>query len=245
MWDAWGRLVGAVASHLRGLGIALEIESEADRLWSGTLDEYLRLLAVAYDAAKAADPEVAIVLAGISTGSLLDDDPDDDVINARVLALPEPQRSSVARALDFYERSLRQGRYDIAEIHSLYAPSGIAPTVSRIRTLGAKRIWVGDSFPAASVCWSSPGWNQPPKPVMDARLLALERGDSGAREALHAEQVETIHERILAAEAAGCEVLGVGPLMRWPLVTGQPWQSLLGEDGKPLPVCDVIEAAHS
>jgi hypothetical protein len=244
MWDAWGRLAGALAAHLRGLGIALEIESEADRLWDGSVDEYLRLLAIAYQAIKAADADATVVLAGVSPGALLDDDPDDDEIGARIMALAEPQRSAVARALDFYERTLREGRYDVAEIHSLYSASGIAPAVRRVRALGARRVWIGDSFPSASVCWSPPGWNQQPKPEMDARLLALERGDVGAREALYDEQMDTTHERILEAEAAGCEVLGVGPIMRWPMVWGQPWQSLLDDAGKPLPVCDVIAAAQ-
>lgn len=244
MWDAWGRLCGALAAHLRGLGIAIEIESEADRLWNGTADEYLRLLSIAYQAIHAADADATVVLAGISPGSLLDDDPDDDEIGARVMALDEPQRSTVARALDFYTRTLREGRYDVAEIHSLYGASGIAPAVRRVRELGAKRVWIGDSFPSASLCWSAPGWNQPAKSDMDARLLALERGDRRTREDLYVEQVETTHERILAAEAAGCEAIGVGPLMRWPMVTGQPWQSLLDDRGEPLPVCDVIAAAQ-
>lgn len=242
LWDAYGRFCGAVAR--RYPGVALEIESEADRLWSGSIDEYLRLLAVAYQAIHAADPDAAVVLAGISPGSLLDDDPDDDEIGARVMALAEPQRSTVARALDFYGRSLAEGTYDVAELHSLYAPSGIAPTVRRMRDLGAREIWVGDSFPGASVCWSPPGWNQAPKAEMDARLLALERGDPGAREGLWREQLDTTHQRILAAEAAGCARLYVGPVVRWPLATGQPWQSLLGEKLEPLPVCQVIEAAQ-
>lgn len=244
MWDAWGRLCGALAAHLRGLDIAIEIESEADRLWNGSVDEYLRLLALGGEAIRAADAGALVVLAGISPGSLLDDDPDDDEIGARVMALDEPQRSYIARSLDFYTRTLREGRYDVAEIHSLYGVGGIAPAVRRVRELGAKRVWIGDSFPSASLCWSAPGWNQPAKADMDARLLALERGDAKAREALYVEQVDTTHERILAAEAAGCEAIGVGPLMRWPMVTGQPWQSLLDDRGEPLPVCDVIAAAQ-
>lgn len=244
MWDAWARFCGALAAHLRGSGIALELESEADRLWNGSVDEYLRLLSLGYQGIHAADPKATVVLAGISPGPLVDDDPDDDELSARIMALPDDQRAELVRARDFYGRSLAEGRYDVAELHSLYAPSGIAPTVRWMRKLGAKRVWVGDSFPSASLCWTAPGWNQPRKEDMDARLLAVERGDRGAREALYAEQLDSTYERILEAEAVGCEVLGVGPVVRWPLATGQPWQSLLGDDGKPLPVCDVIAAAQ-
>lgn len=244
MWDAWTRFCGALATHLKGSGIALEIESEADRLWSGSVDEYLRLLSLAYQAIHAADSSATVLLAGISPGSLLDDDPEDDELSTRIMALPDAQRAAVARAWDFYARTLAEGQYDVAECHSLYAPSGIAPAVRWMRRLGAQRVWVGDSFPSASLCWSPPGWCQPKKSDMDARLLAIERGDPGARESLYAEQVETTYERIIEAEAAGCEVLGVGPIARWPLATGQPWQSLLSDRGEPLPVCDVIRAAQ-
>lgn len=246
LWTAWARFCCALATRYRGRVQAWEIESEADRLWAGTVDEYLRLLRLAYGAIRSGDPSARVVLAGISLGSLVDDDPSGQVLNDRLDALPEPQRALAMRAQDFYARTLASPDYHVAEMHSLHAPSGIGPTVRWMREMAVRPIecWVGDSFPAASVCWSAPGWNQHPKPEMDLRLYKLEIGDATAKAALLAEQVTTTKARIDEARKAGAARLYVGPLLDWPMVSGQPWQGIIEADGKPRPVVGVIRAAQ-
>jgi hypothetical protein len=225
--------------------VALEIESEADWCWRGSVEEYLRLLSIAYDVTR--EFNTRIVLAGINVAGLLVDDPSDDDIAARVLGLPEDDRDRVTRALAFYERTLREGKYHAAGFHSLHQVSAIAPTVKRMRALmpAGREVWADDAFPCASLNFDSYGCNAPAtRKVMEARIDALDRGDKGAHAELDAEKVETTHARLVAMADAGVERCYIGPIRDWPRTIGQPWTGLLDASGTPRPVCDVIRAAQ-
>lgn len=249
MWAAYGRMCLSLAAYLLAAGrrVAIQIESEADQLFSGTVDDYLRLLATAYDEITAVNPRGLIVLAGINVAGLLADDPTDDVIGERIMGLPEPLRSSATRSLDFYERTLAEGRYHAAGFHSLHQVSAIAPTVKRMRALmpAGRAVWADDAFPGESLNYNSYRFNAPaPRAVMEARIDALDRSDPSALADLYVEQVETTHARLIAMSEAGVERVYLGPIRDWPRATGQPWQGILNADGTPRPVCDVIRAAQ-
>ena len=250
MWSAYGRMCMSLAAYLLASGrhVAIQIESEADQLFSGTVDDYLRLLATAYDEIAAVSPRALVVLAGINVAGLLADDPTDDVIGERIMGLPEPLRSSATRSLDFYQRTLVEGRYHAAGFHSLHQVSAIAPTVRRMRALmpARREVWADDAFPAASLNFDSYRFNAPAsRKEMETRLDALDRGDSASLADLYAEQVETTHARLIEMSEAGVERVYLGPLRDWPRATGQPWQGILNADGTPRPVCDVVRAAQS
>lgn len=247
MWKAWGQFVGALCGHLwsRGNPVAIEIESEADWCFAGSVKEYLRLLSIAYDAAAAT--RTTVVLAGINVAGWLSDDPSDDEIGERVMALPEDDRARVTRALGFYETTLREGQYDVAGFHSLHQVEAIGPTVKRMRALmpAGRAVWADDAFPAPSLVFDSYGFGAPAdRKAMEARINALDRGDSGALADLYAEQVETTHARLIEMADAGVERCYLGPIRDWPRGTGQPWQGLLDASGTPRPVCDVVRAAQ-
>ena len=250
MWQAWGQFTGALAAHLLDFSpvhVAIEIESEADWSFRGSVEEYLRLLSIAYDSIKAADWNAPVVLAGINVAGWLSDDPTDDEIGERVMALPEDDRARVTRALGFYERTLREGKYDAAGFHSLHQVAAIAPTVKRMRALmpAGRAVWADDAFPAPSLVFDSYGFGAPSdRKVMEARINALDRGDSVALAELYTEQVETTHARLIEMADADVERCYFGPIRDWPRATGQPWQGLLDASGTPRPVCDVIRAAQ-
>lgn len=71
-WDApqnvWGRFAFEVARRYRGQVRYYEILNEPDlrQYWDGSPVQYARLLAVAYQAIKAADPDAQVVMAGMA-----------------------------------------------------------------------------------------------------------------------------------------------------------------------------------
>jgi hypothetical protein len=63
----WGRLAGEVASHARGSIDHWEIVNEPDARWAftGSAEDYARMLSAAYDAIKAGAPEAQVVFGGV------------------------------------------------------------------------------------------------------------------------------------------------------------------------------------
>ena len=63
----WGRLAGEVAKHARGEIDHWEIVNEPDASWAftGSAEDYARMLSAAYDAIKAEAPEAKVVFGGV------------------------------------------------------------------------------------------------------------------------------------------------------------------------------------
>jgi hypothetical protein len=63
----WGRLAGEVAAHARGSIDHWEIVNEPDARWAftGSAEDYARMLSASYDAIKAAAPEAQVVFGGV------------------------------------------------------------------------------------------------------------------------------------------------------------------------------------
>jgi hypothetical protein len=63
----WGRLAGLVAGHARGEIDHWEILNEPDAAWAftGSAEDYARMLSAAYDAIKTAAPEARVVFGGV------------------------------------------------------------------------------------------------------------------------------------------------------------------------------------
>ena len=244
-WNALDRWAHALVRAVRGRVQVIECESEwqSPAWWLGGLDEYMRWLGVLDSAIYAEAPEIKLCLGGHSLDGMIDDDPDDDTFNARILALPEPQRSVMARALEMGRTALASGAFDLVDIHSLGAASGIAPNVRRVREILPKwwdgEITIGDAFPGEPVC-PSPLQGFPGDGELMARLL---RRESAAYGELERRQRVVTAAKIEAAQAAGCSSIHFGPTYDW-WPSPYPWQGLTRADGTPRPVCDVVRAAQ-
>ena len=88
----------------------------ASRFWHGTSDQYLDLLATAYDAVKRIDPDVPLAAGGISSAAM-------------EFVLKGEQR--VAR---WYDRLLREGRFDWVDIHLRHRINDIPAKVTWVRS---------------------------------------------------------------------------------------------------------------
>ena len=125
-----------------------EIESEAQHkvCWDSTIEEYIKLLKTAYTAAKKANPEAKIILAGFDFGDIFDDFSSQEVIKERFDLAEEKGVSFV-----FVKESLKKSQfYDLIEIHWNRDYKGIYSDIAWIRQYSGKPIWAGD---AASGPW--------------------------------------------------------------------------------------------
>lgn len=144
-----------------------EVLSEAQWLpeqspyWRGTVDEYIQVLKISYEAAKKAGPETKIILSGFAFWDLFDGGPlTDEQIAQKIQEsadyYPEEDARKSASAdlkyvLAFNERILQEENYfDEAEFHLLTNYTAIEGTVDWIRRQMRKNgyekpIWVGDA----------------------------------------------------------------------------------------------------
>ena len=245
-WNALDRWAHALVRAVRGRVQVIECESEwqSPAWWLGGLDEYMRWLGVLDNAIRAAETEIDLCLGGHSLDGLLDDDPDDDTFNARIMGLPEPQRTVMVRALDMGRKALATGDFDVVDIHSLGAASGIAPNVRRVReALPAwwrGEITIGDAFPGEPVC-PSPAQGFPGDPDLMARIL---RREAAAYADLERRQCAVTAAKIEAAREAGCSQVNFGPLYDWGVANPYNWQGLTDAYGTLRAACDVVRAAQ-
>ena len=125
--EALRRLVDAIRSTSASPGhwLVVQINNEvmprdvagrdrASRFWHGTSDQYLDLLATAYDAVKRIDPYVPVAVGGISSAAM------EFVLNGE------------QRVVHWYDRLLTEGQFDWADIHLRH----------RIGDIPAKVAWV-------------------------------------------------------------------------------------------------------
>ena len=245
-WNALDRWARALVRAVRGRVQVIECESEwqSPAWWLGGVDDYMRALDVWRLAIRDEASEIKLCLGGHSLDGLLDDDPDDDTFNARIMGLPEPQRTVMVRALDMGRKALATGDFDVVDIHSLGAASGIAPNVRRVReALPAwwrGEITIGDAFPGEPVC-PSPAQGFPGDPDLMARLL---RRESAAFGELDRRQRVVTAAKIEAAREAGCSQVNFGPLYDWGVANPYNWQGLTDAYGTLRAACDVVRAAQ-
>ena len=143
--DALGRLVDAIRSTGASPGrwLVVQINNEvmprdvagqdrASRFWHGTSDQYLELLSAAYDAVKRIDPDVPLAAGGISSAAM------EFILKGEL------------RVARWYDRLLREGRFDWADIHLRH----------RIKDIPEKVAWVrsrwGGSIAATEVAGPDP-----------------------------------------------------------------------------------------
>lgn len=249
-YSAYARLIDRLVTRYAGKLKWIEIESEwqSPSWFEGGIDDYLEMLHTARSAvAASANPSVKVCLGGHTFDDLLDDDPDDATIEARLASRPEPFQTIARRAIELGQLGLQDGDYDIVEIHSLSAPSGIGPAVRRSRVYmpaeSTAEIWIGDAFPGMVVLYNDLRFNNPaPEDAMNGAYAQLASGNPNAVAKFLAGQVRTTREKIAAAIAAGCSRMHLGPIFDWPITTGYPFQGLFDAAGRRRPVCQVIQS---
>ncbi len=164
-WDDYAAFVSAVVERYDGDGYKdmpglrypiryYEIESEAQHsiFWTGSVEEYGRLLKTAYEVAKKADPHTKIILSGMNFGNFFDDNPSQEEITQKIKHLSIKYK----KELSFIRKTLAMGEfYDVVEFHYNRDYTGAIGTVKWLKEEMAKHgyrkeIWAGD---AASVPW--------------------------------------------------------------------------------------------
>lgn len=137
--NPWGLFVHALAERYRGRVAAYEIWNEPNRpdFWSGTAEQYYRLLATAMAAIRHADPNAKVVLGGLdgyrNLGFL-------DRLLAAGAADPAPPG--------------RRGAFDVLAWHAYHRPldvySGTLALRDRLRARGLSQpIWITETNVAA------------------------------------------------------------------------------------------------
>lgn len=140
---------------------------EKSPYWRGTVDEYIKVLRISYEAAKKASMDAKIILSGFAFWDLFDKRPltDEEIaqkIQASVDYYPEEDDRKSASAdlkhvLAFNERILQEKDYfDEVEFHLLSNYTAIEGTIDWIRRKMRengyeKPIWVGDAGAALQI----------------------------------------------------------------------------------------------
>ncbi len=128
-----------------------EVESEAfhEGYWRGSVEEYGKLLEIAYHAAKAASPNCKIILAGLNFSDLFDDAPSQEALTSRQRKLGKFARDGFA----FIKESIQfTAYYDAIEIHYNRDYRGLPGILDWLRSemgdevYATKEIWSGDTL---------------------------------------------------------------------------------------------------
>lgn len=247
-WKGWQRFCRALCPRLASLGIEIVNfipEWQSPYWFAGRYEDWRRLNSILRHSAIRSRLSVGM---GFTAGGLLDDDPSDAALNARIDALPKPFDAVTRRAWDMLNDALDEGDFDVIDVHSLSAPSGIEPAVRRVRerlSMGWREIHVGDCIPGEPIV-PSVTTGVPGIPGLVPRLLNVDRA---AFAEVERRQVETMTAKLAAMRRAGVDRCHVGPLADWPTWIGfalnpLAWQGLTRPDGSLRPVCDVLRAAQ-
>jgi len=111
----WGHFVETLATRYRGQGVHYEIENEVngESLWTGTVEQYLELLKVSYDAIKRADPQAKVLSSAMGCGIV------------RNFQLDSERREMWRRHDRWLQSILSTRTFDVVSIHDYYFPSDI------------------------------------------------------------------------------------------------------------------------
>ncbi|MBI5114883.1 hypothetical protein HZA56_00245 [Candidatus Poribacteria bacterium] len=166
-WDAYARFISSIVERYDNDGVddmpglkspisSYEVESEAQHnlYWQGTIEDYVKVLKTTYQAAKKADPNVKIILSGLSFGDLFDDQAPSHLVEQKVESFPAQKQGFLKHSLGFIKETLKAGDYfDEVEFHYLNDYRGAYGEAEFIRSEMRrngyeKPIWAGDATAA-------------------------------------------------------------------------------------------------
>ena len=251
-WDDYADWVRAVVERYDADGVAdmpglrlpildYEIESEAQHhgTWQASVDDYLKLLRTAYDAAKEANANTRIILTGINLGDTFDDRPSNSTVESRFSTLKKRGREDV----DFIKRILKDGKYDIVEFHYNRDYMGIYGTVDFIRKYTSREIWAGDATSApwlVSIGELNPLFSDKVGMKLFDKVVA---GDRKTVNWFRAEQSSLTAKKFVVAAEVGVTKVIMETTNQWPMPEGatyfwKSWhvQNMVTKDRSPLPV---------
>ncbi len=206
------------------------IEREFTGYWPGSVEEYVRLLKIAYPAIKSADPQANVLLVGLLMADVFDGNPSQAEINRRLAQTPRYMRKSVPEIQTILAAC---DAYDIVDFHALGNYTEIPLTAAWIRDqlrtdgCGSKSIWIGDAFPMSSLVGY--GGFVPPVPFAPATLATrdsvvetlksvadLAAPDHAAAQSwLYAETARTLTRKIVVSTGEGLLGINIGNLEDW------------------------------
>lgn len=168
--------------------------------WTGTVDEYLRLLDLTYAVVKDADPQAKVITVGVASRIALA-----MVLKAGLLRPgfrpQQPQGADATNeAVQAIERILREGRYDIVDLHAYENMSIVDAKIAVLRRL----------MPAGTDIW-----------MLEAGGPFLTRAQ-GYTDQLNAEMVVKIHAQALGS-GAGRVVWALAPAKAGGYWDFEPW----------------------
>jgi len=214
-----------------------EIEAEwGTGFWRGTADEYLDLLRVARQAAKAANPNAQIILIGFFIAGLFEENPNAEIENVLRARHPPNIQANIRRLLAEADHLLSHPElFDVVEFHSLSDWSEITGMTRFLRsTMRAhgyeKPIWVGDVNYTASpmLFWGIPlppyTADQKPAIVETVSILANPQHQRYAEveKWFRAEQAACLVKKTVLAMSAGCAGINLGNLEDWDIFNFVP-----------------------
>ncbi|MCM8768536.1 MAG: hypothetical protein NC911_02470 [Candidatus Omnitrophica bacterium] len=216
--------------HLPGLLYPIEyweIEAEwGTGFWQGTLEEYLKLLRIAYPTIKQANPQAKVILIGFFLAGVFEGHPDPKDIPTTLAAMPNKRRQTSERYLEEIRELLAHPElFDIVEFHSLSDWSEISGMARFLRQTMQqygyeKPIWVGDVNYTASpmMFWDVPvpPYTEAQKPAIETTLRALSQPNhpkhAEAIAWLRAEQAKGLVKKVVLAMAEGLAGINIGNL---------------------------------
>lgn len=258
--DDYAAWIGAVVERYDGDGqndmpglrfpiYHYEIESEAqhEAAWQGTAEEYIRLLKIANEAAKAACPRVKIILSGFDMGDLFDDSPSEKVLAERFAKIEQAGR----RDQRFIETTLKAtDAYDIIEFHYNRDYKGLSGLIAYIRRFSSKPIWAGDAASGPFLLAVSEVFFNPMYPPEKGAALAKRIG-AGEKEAVawfRKEQAKLTTQKITTAAGEGVKKVFMELTAVWKRTAGMggfhnnfSMQNMVNDDMTPLPVFRTLE----
>ena len=206
------------------------IEREFTGYWPGSVEEYVRLLRLAYPAIKAVDPEANVLLVALLMADIFDGDPKPAEIQQRL-----------TRNMDFMRRSVPEMRtilaacdaYDMVDFHALGNYTEIPLTSAWIRQelqtngCGEKQIWIGDAFPMSALIGY--GGFVPPTPFAPVTLVTRDAvvkllqavadptdPDHATDQAwMYAETAIGLTRKIVVSAGEGLRGINIGNLEDW------------------------------
>jgi hypothetical protein len=146
--EQWLHFVETLANRYRGQGVHYEIENEVneERVWKGTLEEYLKLLKAGYDVIKKADPQSKVLPSAMGCGI------------TRNFQLGLVSREAWKWHDSWLEPILSTGKFDVVNIHDYYFPGEIAANGLTFRSylehihelmkktgLGDRPVWITET----------------------------------------------------------------------------------------------------
>lgn len=269
-WEAYGDFVRCVVERydadgmddMPGLRLPIldyEIESEVgvEMFWQGTAEEYLRLLKLAYERVKVANPRARVIASGLGIPELFDDGAGPEVWTLRMNEW-RARNANNKDMLRFFDRVQEfidlvvqhPEAFDVVEGHWLTDYKSIFGGVAWIRGEMAKRgyqkpVWAGDATSAMNLMVAPAFFEDKPFKPLD--LLRL-RGILGVGGILNnpndaaypaterwfrAEQARLTVKKLVTGMAVKLEGINLCCLQDWPAISFFPYQGLI--DGKQQP----------